>query len=70
MPFIVANIKITYMLIANKGEGNIPGRLLDMAHTFMDVIKMHETKYNETRNTKLSINKMILQSLIFVTLCQ
>lgn len=70
MPFIVANIKSTYMLIANTGKGNIPGRLWDMAHTFMDVIKVCEAEYNETWNTKLSITKMILQSLIFVTLCE
>jgi len=48
MPFIVANIKSTYMLIANTGKGNIPGRLWDMAHTFMDVIKVCEAEYNET----------------------
>jgi hypothetical protein len=36
------------MLIANTGKGNIPGRLLDMPHTFMDVTKMHEAEYNET----------------------
>ena len=48
MPFIVANIKSTYMLIVNTGKGSIPGRLLDMAHTFMDVIKMDEAECNET----------------------
>jgi hypothetical protein len=47
MPFIVANIKSTYMLIASTGKGNIPGRLLDMAHSFMDIIKMDEAEYNE-----------------------
>jgi hypothetical protein len=48
MPFIIANIKSTYMLIANTGKRNIPGRLLDMARTFMDVIKIREAEYNET----------------------
>jgi hypothetical protein len=48
MPFIVADINSTYMLIASTGNGNIPGRLLDMAQTFMDVVKMHEAEYNET----------------------
>jgi len=48
MPFIVTNINSTYMLIASTGNGNIPGRLLDMTQTFMDVVKVHEAEYNET----------------------
>jgi hypothetical protein len=48
MSFIVANLNSTYRLIASTYNVNIPGRLLDMAQTFMDVVKIHEAGYNET----------------------